>query len=596
MSTQSSLPSQNLTWDLTHLYADINDPAIERDTDRAREKVAEFVGKYKGVFGENTKSLKVLPQAIRDYEVMDEIFGKIGTYAYLQYSTNQNTAEIVQFFQSISETLTQISTDLIFFSLDLNLVPQEIFDQEIKSNPDLARYESWIKRLRLWKNHQLSAELEKLMSEKSLTGRSAWVRLYDETLTRVRFTFEGEEHTVSTLVEFLSDVDPSVREKSARSFSKGLENILPIMTFVTNTLAKDKELDDTWRVHPTSTHARHLSNNVEPEVVEALVTAVQQAYPKLAHRYYPLKKKILGLDKFEYWDRNAPLSQGDDSKIEWSKAQEIVLNAYQAFSPEMAKIGKRFFDEKWIDVLPRAGKTSGAYSHPCVPSVHPYILLNYQGKMRDVMTLAHELGHGVHQVLSSTQGQLLSDTPLTIAETASVFGEMLTFQSLLKEAKSPLERQKLLAGKIDDMINTVVRQIAFYIFEQRVHEKRRIKELSTEDLALIWMETQRDALGPDVNLDPSISNYWSYISHFIHSPFYVYAYAFGDCLVNSLFAIYQREPQGFEAKYLDVLKAGGIKRYDVLLAPFGLDLKHPQFWNEGLSMISGLIDQLEELC
>jgi oligoendopeptidase F len=412
----------------------------------------------------------------------------------------------------------------------------------------------------------------------------------------MQLNFDGEMLPLEAVVHKMSDMNAEVRKRAAHSLNAGLQLQMPLFATITNVLAKDKEIDDKWRHFAKSDSSRHLDNQIEPEVVETLASCVRKNYAQLSHRYYGLKAKMLGLQRLEYWDRNAPLPIDDDADISWPLARKMVLDAYSSFSPTISSIAQEFFDKNWIDVPTRTGKTSGAFSHPAVPSAHPYILLNYQGRRRDVMTLAHELGHGVHQMLAREQGYLLADTPLTVAETASVFGEMLTFQHLLGTCETPNQRKALLAGKIDDMLNTVVRQIAFYHFEQLIHQARRQGELAPDDLASIWQRTQEEALGSAVNIDPITHSYWAYISHFIHSPFYVYAYAFGDCLVNSLYAFYQQQPNGFEAKYLDLLKAGGSKGYNDLLQPFGFDLKQEAFWQGGLQMISGFIDELEGMC
>jgi oligoendopeptidase F len=364
---------------------------------------------------------------------------------------------------------------------------------------------------------------------------------------------------------------------------------------VHNTLAKEKEIEDRWRKMPSPEHGRHLANHVEPEVVEALRNAVVAAYPKLSHRYYELKRGWLGLDTLEVWDRNAPLPMEDDTPVSWDAAQDMVLEAYAGFDPEMAKIAKPFFTDGWIDAAVKPGKAPGAFAHPTVTNVHPYVMLNYLGKPRDVMTLAHELGHGVHQVLAAGQGELLSSTPLTLAETASVFGEMLTFRKLLDAAETPEQRKILLAGKVEDMINTVVRQIAFYDFECKLHAARSGGELTPDQINEIWMSVQGESLGPAFTFMEGYETFWSYIPHFVHSPFYVYAYAFGDGLVNALYAVYQEGDPGFQEKYFEMLRAGGSKHHKELLAPFGLDASDPKFWDKGLSMISGFIDELEAL-
>ncbi|MEQ1713592.1 MAG: M3 family oligoendopeptidase, partial [Hyphomicrobium sp.] len=399
--------------------------------------------------------------------------------------------------------------------------------------------------------------------------------------------------TLEPTLNLLSNADGNKRQAGAEALSKTLGDNIRLFTLITNTLAKDKEISDRWRGFKDVADSRHLGNRVEAPVVDALVSSVRAAYPRLSHRYYAMKAKWLGMDKLNHWDRNAPLPDKPERVIPWVEAQQMVLTAYSGFAPEMSAIAKDFFDKRWIDAPVRPGKSPGAFSASTVPSVHPYVMMNYQGKVRDVMTLAHELGHGVHQVLAAKQGPLLAPTPLTLAETASVFGEMLTFRKLLAETNSPKERKAMLAGKVEDMLNTVVRQIAFYTFERKVHEARRQGELTAEQLGAIWMDVQTESLGPAIELRPGYENFWTYIPHFINSPFYVYAYAFGDCLVNSLYGLYQESHPGFVEKYFEMLKAGGSKHHSELLAPFGLDARDPEFWNKGLRVLEGMIDELE---
>jgi oligoendopeptidase F len=580
-------------WDLTHLYSSLKDPKIATDLKECETNAQDFFKKYNQLFKSEKWSGQDLYSAISLYEEISEALGKLSSFAGLSYYKNLKSTEIQKFYQEIQEKLTTIGSHFIFFTLDINQIDDDKLLTELKNTPDLKHYKPWLDQVRTFRDHQLTNDLEKLFMEKALTSSRAWNRLYDETLASMKFILDGQSLTLPQITEKMNHLDPSIRRQSAMALSDGLQQNISLLTMVTNTLAKDKEIEDIWRKYPDPTSERHLGNQVESEVVDALVKAVKTSYPKLSHRYYKLKAKLLGQSTLQYWDRNAPLPQADDKKISWLQARQIVLDAYQKFSPKMADIGRQFFDKNWIDVPVLEGKTSGAFSHPSVPSVHPYILLNYLGKQRDVMTLAHELGHGIHQVLAGKQGYFLADTPLTLAETASVFGEMLTFKSLLTQESDPIRKRQLLASKIEDMLNTVVRQIAFYNFEQEVHAARRKGELTSEDLGDIWMKTQQEALGDGVILDPIIRPFWGYISHFIHSPFYVYAYAFGDCLVNSLYAIYEQQPDGFSDKYIELLSAGGSKRYPELLAPFGLDAKHPDFWLQGLNMISRFIDDLE---
>ena len=492
----------------------------------------------------------------------------------------------------MQEKISATSTDLLFFTLELNRIGEETL-QGMYEGSSLKKYEPWLNNVRALKPYQLSDEVEKLLHEKEISGRSAWVRLFDETMAGLKFEVDGEELASQQVLHLLSSPNGELRKKAAKSLGKVFGQNARLFSLITNTLAKDKAIEDDWRGAPEPAAMRHLANQVEPEVVNALSKAVQDAYPELSHRYYALKAKWMGQEKIDYWDRNAPLPAADDRLIPWEEARDTVLEAYGRFSPELSKLGQQFFEKPWIDAAVRPGKSPGAFAHPTVSDVHPYLLLNYQGNIRDVMTLAHELGHGVHQLLAAPQGGLLANTPLTLAETASVFGEQLTFRALLEKQTDPEKRRIMLAGKVEDMLNTVVRQIAFYEFERRVHAARREEELSPDQIGKIWMDVQTESLGPAIRLHDEYQYFWCYIPHFIHSPFYVYAYAFGDCLVNALYAIYQEAESGFQEKYFDMLKAGGTLRHKELLAPFNLDASDPAFWSKGLGVIKGFIDELE---
>ncbi|HEY4344691.1 MAG TPA: M3 family oligoendopeptidase [Parvibaculum sp.] len=591
-STGSDLP----VWDLNDLYSGPDAPELQSDLARAAEASKLFAAEYRGKLASLAKAANggdQLAEAVRTYEALQDMLGRVMSYAGLLYATDNNNPVNAKFYGDSNERVTQISTDLLFFTLELNRLDDEAMATALTS-PSLAHYEPWLRDLRMMRPYQLSDEIETLLHEKSVSGRGAWNRLYDETLGRLTFDVEGKSVALEAALSQLSDREPAKRETAAHSLAKVFEANIATFTLVTNTLAKDKEIEDRWRKFGDIADSRHIANCVEPEVVAALVDAVRKSYPQLSHRYYALKAKWLGLDKLEYWDRNAPLPESDDANIPWGQARETVLTAYRGFTPQMADIAERFFDKGWIDAPLRPGKATGAFAHPTVPSAHPYVLVNYQGKTRDVMTLAHELGHGVHQVLAARQGALMADTPLTLAETASVFGEMLTFRKLLADAKDPKRRKAMIAGKVEDMLNTVVRQIAFYTFERRIHTARREGELTAEQIGKIWMEVQSESLGPAIHLGAGYETYWCYISHFIHAPFYVYAYAFGDCLVNSLYAVYQQASDGFAERYLTMLSAGGTLRHKELLAPFGLDASEPAFWDKGLSVIRGLIDELED--
>jgi oligoendopeptidase F len=586
--TSETLPR----WDLSDLYASPEAPEIARDLKAMSDAALELEATYRGRIALLTGA--ELGAVVRRYEQIDETLSKLGSYAQLLHAADVVDPEIGKFYQSIVEKVTDITSHLLFLGLEINRIEEADFQQKLLA-PELAHYKPWLEDARLFRDHQLSDEVEAVLHERHVVGAGAWNRLFDQTLATLRFDVNGEILPLSDTLNLMSDPDQTKRKVAAQALGRTLVENSQTFALITNTLAKDKQIDDRLRHYASPVSARNLSNQVEDEVVEALVTAVRAAYPRLSHRYYQLKAKWLGQDQLDYWDRNAPLPKEDDKPIAWNEAKTIVGEAYRAFSPRLAEIGQRFFDHNWIDVGPRPGKDSGAFAHPVVPSAHPYLLLNYHGKTRDVMTLAHELGHGCHQILAGSQGQLLSNTPLTLAETASVFGEMLTFQALLAKQTDPNQRRLMLAGKVEDMLNTVVRQIAFFTFEQRLHERRQDGELTPDEIGDIWMSIQGESLGPALRFDDNYRSFWAYIPHFIHSPFYVYAYAFGDCLVNALYMTYQESHAGFEERYLAMLSAGGSKRHKELLAPFGLDASDPAFWQKGLSLIEGFIDQIEAL-
>jgi oligoendopeptidase F len=584
-------------WDLSDLYESGQSARFEADLRRAQEMAKDFASTYQGkladLAGEAEGGAR-LAEAVRDYEALDEILGRLGSYAQLFYVGDTTDPARAKFFGDTSQKLNDIGTGLLFFELELNRIEDTVMSRALIA-PEFKRYEPWIDDLRKERPYQLDDRSEKLFHEKSLTGYAAWNRLFDETMASLRFTIEGEELTIEPTLNLLMDPEEGKRRGAAEAMAKTFAQNLRLFTHITNTLAKDKEISDRWRGFKDVADARHLSNRVEPEVVAALVSAVRKSYPRLSHRYYALKAKWFGKEKLDHWDRNAPVPAEDTRIVPWQEARDIVLNAYGSFDERMSGIAELFFNRRWIDAPVRPGKAPGAFAHPTVPSVHPYVLLNYLGKTRDVMTLAHELGHGVHQVLAGEQGPLLSRTPLTLAETASVFGEMLTFQSVLRSTGDARKRKALLAQKVEDMLNTVVRQIAFYEFERTVHMERRSGELTAERLGELWLEVQGASLGPAIRLGGGYETFWSYIPHFIHSPFYVYAYAFGDCLVNSLYARYREAEEGFAEKYLAMLRAGGSKHHKELLAPFGLDASDPSFWEKGLSVIENFIDEIEAL-
>jgi oligoendopeptidase F len=584
-------------WRLDDLYPGMDSPRFAADLARAATEAKRFAATYQGKLAELAQGAEAGPrlfEATRAYEELQDLMGRIMSYASLLYAGDTSDPARAKFFGDAQEKVTALAGELLFFELELNRLDDAGLDAATEDLP-LAHYRPWLVDIRKERPHQLSDELEQLFLEKSMPGAAAWNRLFDETIASLRFSFDGEELTLEPLLGKLQDSDGRVREAAAAALAKTLGANVRLFTLIMNALIKDKEISDRWRKFADVADSRHLANRVEREVVDALAAAVVDAYPRLSHRYYALKARWFGKPQLEHWDRNAPLPDAPSRVFAWSAARDTVLDAYRGFSPRMADVARRFFDEGWIDAPPRPGKAPGAFAHPTTPSAHPYVLVNYLGKPRDVMTLAHELGHGVHQVLAAPNGALMAPTPLTLAETASVFGEMLTFRALLASAADPAMRRSMLAAKVEDMLNTVVRQIAFYTFERRLHLERRAGELTPEAIGAAWMSVQGESLGPAIRLGPGYETFWAYIGHFIHSPFYVYAYAFGDCLVNSLYGLYERAPAGFAERYLAMLAAGGSKPHGELLAPFGLDARDPAFWDIGLSLIERMIGELEAL-
>ncbi|MGL5164321.1 MAG: M3 family oligoendopeptidase [Afipia sp.] len=584
-------------WNLADLYPAIHAPEVTRDLDKLDADCAAFETAYKGKIAEQVampNGGEWLAEAIKSYEAIDDLAGRLASFAGLAHAGNTVDPAISKFYGDVSERITAASTHLLFFALELNRADDAVIERAM-AVPALNYYRPWIEDLRKDKPYQLEDRVEQLFHEKSVSGYAAWNRQFDQTISALRFKVGGKELAIEPTLTLLQDRSPEKRKAAAQALAKTFKANERTFALITNTLAKDKEISDRWRGFQDIADSRHLANRVEREVVDALVASVRAAYPQLSHRYYKMKARWFKKKSLPYWDRNAPLPFAATGQIGWSDAKSTILKAYGDFSPQMASIAERFFDDRWIDAPVRPGKAPGAFSHPTTPSAHPYVLMNYQGKPRDVMTLAHELGHGVHQVLAAKNGALMAPTPLTLAETASVFGEMLTFKRLLAQTKNVKQRQALLAGKVEDMINTVVRQIAFYSFERAIHTERRNGELTAERIGEIWLSVQGESLGPAIEIKPGYETYWMYIPHFIHSPFYVYAYAFGDCLVNSLYAVYENASEGFAERYLAMLSAGGTKHYSELLQPFGLDAKDPKFWDGGLSVIESLIAELEAM-
>jgi oligoendopeptidase F len=582
-------------WRLDDLYSGMDSPIFAADLQRAASDAKAFAQAYRGrleAIAKDAAAGEQLGTAVRAYEAIQDLVGRIMSYAGLVYAGDTSDPARAKFYGDAQERVTALAGDLLFFELELNRLDDSLIDAAM-ADPRAGHYRPWLEDIRKERPHQLADEIEQLFLEKSVSGAAAWNRLFDDTIASLRFKFEDSELTLEPLLAKMQDPDEKKREAAAHALAKTLGANLRTFALISNTLAKDKEVSDRWRKFEDIADSRHLANRVEREVVEAMVSAVTSAFPRLSHRYYKLKARWFGKEQLNHWDRNAPLPNAPERIFTWDAARDTVLDAYRGFSPAMSDIARRFFDEGWIDAPVRPGKSPGAFAHPTTPSAHPYVLVNYLGKPRDVMTLAHELGHGVHQVLAGPNGALMAPTPLTLAETASVFGEMLTFRSLLASTTDIATRKSLLASKVEDMLNTVVRQIAFYNFERKLHLERKKGELTAESIGGLWMSVQGESLGPAIKLGAGYETYWAYIGHFIHSPFYVYAYAFGDCLVNSLYGVYEGSREGFAERYLAMLAAGGTKHHSELLAPFGLNARDPAFWQIGLSLIERMIGELE---
>jgi len=591
------MPDSCPTWDLGDLYASVDDPRLQSDLKDAASDADRLSAEWQGKLA--NASAEQLAAVIVEYERIFEVLGKVQSHAQLLFAANTNDANVARHHQSIREVAATINAKLLFVELEIAVLDEAHLASRL-ATPELAHWQPWLRRVRAMAPYQLSADMERMLAERAPAGRGAWVRLFDETAAALRFSFQGAEVTEAEILDMLSNPDAAKRSEAGKSLSSTLKANERLLSLILNTIAKDKEVEDRWRGFARPVASRNLANDVDDEVVDALVDAVTGRFGDLTHRYYALKAGWMGRDQIDWWDRNAPLPGDDDRVFVWDEAERIVLDAFAGFDPEMAAMAKPFFDQSWIDAVPRAGKSSGAFSHPVTPSAHPYILMNFAGKSRDVMTLAHEMGHGVHQCMASDKGYLMSDTPLTLAETASVFAEMLAFRQLVDSADDIGTRRMLLAGKIEDMLNTVVRQVAFHNFETAFHDTRAGGELTADDISDIWMQTQRAALGPAVRIGDDYRPVWGYIPHFVHTPFYVYAYAFGDCLVNALWQSFQKASAAgtageFVDKYKYMLRAGGTERFDVALGRFGLDASKPEFWSMGLDMISGMSDELEGL-
>ena len=596
VQTPEALSADAPEWNLDDLYLSPTDPKIDADLKAARaavDELARLKGAFLGARANGERLGLLINQAMTLTERFSNLLGAPAAYASLSASTARDDPAWAKFEADLRTRAAAIAADTVFLTLELNKLEDWEIEGAFKAHPAAARWRPWVRRVRLSREHELTPDLERLLVDRG-PAVANWSRLYDETLARMSVKVDGESLTLSEALNRLSDPKPLRREAAGAALAKSLAAATPTLGLCLNTVAFEKQVEDRWRKFATSAQPRHIANEVDAEAVDALEAAVVEAYPRVSHRYYALKAKILGKDALDYWDRNAPLNQESPRHYSWAQAQEMVLAAFTGLAPAFAEKARRFFDQPWIDARPRPGKTSGAYAHPVSADKHPYVLMNFMGERRDVLTLAHELGHAVHQTLAAPLGTLLSDTPLTLAETASIFGEGLVFERLLAEA-SREERRALLAGRIEDGLNTVVRQIAFHRFETRFHAQRVEGELSAEQIGALWLEVMGESLGPAVKLNAGYEHYWAYVSHFVHAPFYVYAYAFGDLLVSALMQRRRADPTAFAPLYEALLAAGGSKTYVEALAPFQMDPRQKSFWAEGCARLERLVDEFETL-
>ena len=591
-AVQTELPE----WSLTDLYDGRDDPRVERDLEAARAAnaaLSELKGKLIVARADPQRLGALLAHAASLYEEATNRLWSLGAYAGLMTSTCREDAAWAKFEGDMRAQSSTIASEALFLTLELNQLDEAEIETALRADPAAAHWRPWLRRVRLMREHELTDEIERLLNDRA-PAVANWTRLYDETLSRMAVKVGRESLTLPETLNRLSDPNPAQRKTAAQGLAKALEQATPTLALSLNTIAFEKQVEDRWRRFEDPASSRHLANEVDAEAVDAMEAAVVAHYPRLSHRYYALKAKALGRKSLDYWDRNAPLDQAQPRRYDWEEAKTLVLASFDQLAPAFADKACAFFQNPWIDARPRAGKSSGAFSHPVTSQKHPYVFLNYMGERRDVLTLAHELGHAVHQTLAAPLGTLLADTPLTLAETASIFGEGLVFERLLADA-SKAERRALLAGKIEDGLNTVVRQIAFHRFERLFHAERQAGEVSADRIGEIWLQVMGESLGPAVKLNPGYEHYWAYVSHFVHAPFYVYAYAFGDLLVEALMEKRLEDPQGFAPRYEALLAAGGSRTYVEALAPFGLDPRQKAFWQGGLQRMERLIDEFEAL-
>jgi len=583
--------AEDIHWDLSDLYESAESKAFKKDRNDIVARAKKFALRYKGKLA--VLEAQEFKEMLQKYESILDTVGKISSFAYLQWSTNTGNAAYGKLVQESNELSSEVNQKLVFLDVEWLAIPGEQAQSFIESE-ELSFYRHYLKASRRYKDHILDEGQEQVVSAKMVTGKSAWNRFFDETLGRAKFEIDGEKLTEQEALSKLHESDRELRKRAHAALTKTFRELSHPLTFIFNTILADKYTNDKLRNYPSWLTSRNLANETDEDTVNSLVEAVTENY-RVVQRYYKLKRRLLGLEELFDYDRYAPLVKSD-TVIKWEEAREMVLESYSEFHPEMGAITQKFFDNNWIDAAIKPGKRGGAYSASTVPSVHPYVFMNYDGKVRDVQTLAHELGHGVHQYLSKDRGVLQSGTPLTTAETASVFGEMLVFQNLLKKLDDPKEKLALLVGKIDDTVATVFRQISMNRFEHAIHTARREQgELTTEQFSTLWIETQQALYGDSVNLTKEYEIWWSYIPHFLHTPGYVYAYAFGELLVLALYEEFRERPEGFQDKYLELLRAGGSEWPHKLVEKMGFDIRDPEFWNKGLASFRNMINDAEAL-
>lgn len=591
-STAPVLP----VWDLSDLYAGPDDPKIEQDFARAAatlKDLSKLQGQFLSARGNAERLGLLIDQAASLYEKAADDMGGALAYATLSSTIAREDMRISKLASDLQTQAAMVSADSLFLSLELNKLEDWEIEQALKVQPKATRWRPWLRRIRASRPHELSADLERLMLER-MPAVQQWTRLFDETLTRLRAKVGKENLTLNDALSRLSSPQPALRKAAAQALSTALKDNAPVLALSLNTLASEKQVEDRWRKYEDPAASRHLANEVDKDAVDAMASAVAESYVNLSHRYYAIKAKILGKKQLDFWDRNAPLTEDVQKVYSWEESKAIVLKSFAQMGDAFEARAKTFFDNPWIDAQPRAGKSSGAYAHPVTANRHPYVMLNFTGDRREVLTLAHELGHAVHQTLAAPLGSILADTPLTLAETASIFAEGLVFEHLVAEA-SIEEKKALLAGKIEDGLNSVIRQIAFHRFEERFHAARQAGEVSIDEINAIWLDVMGESLGPAIKLNDGYAYWWAYVSHFVHAPFYVYAYAFGDLLVSALVEKRREDPAAFTPVYEALLSAGGTKTYVEALAPFGMNPRDKAFWKMGCARLEGLIDAFEAL-